>query len=430
MRDLWEAANSTATLNFTIPADWNGGSGVDDGGEDAGFLSRFRITTDWASAADSDFNGFASDGEVEDYLISNESLPVSIHSFDSRFTKEGLVIEWGTVSETRNVGFSVWGDIGNGLELLTPEMIPGKAVDPVRPHRYEVTVPGVFKGQVDDLAVTAVDHDGDEEVFGLFEAGQAYGKKVDPAPLAWGQIGADVRARLAERAASASRGNDASVGAVDVRTGAVGLHEITWGDLAGAGLDLTGVDPAQIAVTLKGKPVARDIAFDVAPERGAMRRAGLLKSAREQSRGPEVFGPGDVIRFWAERPKLPDALYLDDYSYRISVDPALARQASSENGKPKPGPATALKRIRQDVDAAYNFGSPLDDPWYAARLRADRNNVYETTFEVDSALAAGESGRIEAVVAGLTDFPENPDHRIQLEVNGELLADEILKGRL
>jgi len=418
-------SNVTVTLDFEIPDDF-----ADTGASLETFVSRFRITTDWSASTDAAPTGSATDGEVEDYAIPLESLPVSIHSFDSRYTTEGLVLEWGTVSETRNAGFFVWGDFGNGLELLTPEMVPAKAVDPVRPHRYQVTVPGVFEGQVDDLAVTAVDHDGDEKVFGMFRAGQSYGKKVDPAPLGWGQIGADVRARLAEHAASsASRGNDGSVGAVDVRASAVGLHEITWGDLASAGLDLTGVDPAQIAVTLKGKPVARDIAFDVAPERGAMRRAGLLKSVREQSRGSEAFGPGDVIRFWAERPKIPDALYLDDYTYRISLDPALARQASSENSKPKPGPATALKRIRQDIDAAYNFGSPLDDPWYAARLRADRNNLYETVFEVDSALAAGESGRIEAVVSGLTDFPENPDHRIQLEVNGELLVDQTFEGQ-
>ena len=55
---------------------------------------------------------------MEDHKLDPGTLPVSIHSFDSRFTDEGLVLEWGTVSETRNAGFFIWGDRGNGPELL------------------------------------------------------------------------------------------------------------------------------------------------------------------------------------------------------------------------------------------------------------------------------------------------------------------------
>ena len=436
----------TCTLDFVIPGNWNGDNG-DPGGTDDAFLSRFRVTTDWADQSEATLGGFASDGEVEDYLITSSTLPVSIHSFESRFNSDGLLLEWGTVSETRNVGFFVWGDTGNGLELLTPEMIPAKAVDPVRPHRYQVTVPGVFEGQAGDLAVTAVDYDGDEEVYGLFEAGQAYGKKIDPAPLAWNRIGADVRARLARTpprldvtlkgqksagsklvADARSAGGDASVEAVDVRTGAVGLHQVSWSDLADAGLDLTGVDPAQIAVTLKGEPVARDVVAGGASGRGAMRRVASLSAARDESRGPTMFGPGDVVRFWAVKPKLPDALYLDDYSYRISVDAALARSAGNEMTKPKTGPATYLEVIEQNLDNQYHFANPLADPWFAARLRADTNNVYETQFTVDGALRAVGPGTLEVVAGGFTDFPESPDHRLQVEFNGEMLADVRFNG--
>jgi len=436
----------TCTLDFVIPGNWNGDNG-DPGGTDDAFLSRFRVTTDWADEAEATLGGFASDGEVEDYLISSSTLPVSIHSFESKYDSEGLVLEWGTVSETRNVGFFVWGDLGNGLELLTPEMIPAKAVDPVRPHRYQVTVPGVFEGQVGDLAVTAVDYDGDEEVYGLFQAGQAYGKKFDPAPVAWNRIGANVRARLSEHAAAAARGlkdqkrqgsklvayardagREDSVAAVDVRTDAVGLHEVSWSDLADAGLDLAGVDSAEIAVTLKGQPVARDITFNVASQRGQARHSASLGASVDQSRGPTTFGPGDVIRFWTVEPTLPDALYLDNYSYRISVNPELAHSAGIETTKPKSGPATHLEVIEQDIDNQYHFANPLEDPWFAARLRADTNNVYETQFMVDDALRIDQPGTLEVVAGGFTDFPESPDHQLQVELNGEVLADVRFNG--
>jgi len=432
------------SLNFTIPDDWNGDNG-DPGGTDSAFVSRFRVTTDWVSAANADFEGFASDGEVEDHLIDADTLPVSIHSFDSRFTAAGLALEWGTVSETRNVGFFVWADLGRGLELLTPEIIPAKSVDPVRPHRYSHTVPGLFQGQVSDLAITAVDHEGKEEVFGLFQPGKGYGKRLDPAMIGWPQIRAQLRERLnlrAVRAESATARKSSGsalisartapadeIRAVDIVTSAPGLTEVTWQDLVDAGLDLTGVAPGSIAVMLKGEAIARDIVIADLNAADSARQQYSLSTVLAESRSSAVFGPGSAIRFWSEEPKLPDALYLESYTYRISLDPARAKNASVENSKAKPGPENTLAHLHQDVDSAYSFGSPLADPWYAARLRADRDNVHEAVFEIDDALVASGRGRIAVVVAGLTDFPASPDHQIQVEVNGQLLVDDTFEGQ-
>ena len=108
-------------------------------------FARFRITTD----RDSDFFttdgpapfGFAEDGEVEDYVITAGTLPVSISGFETRKTREGLEVSWSTVSETENVGFYLWNYAGGELELLTPDMIPSKTGDAAHPQDYSYTIP-------------------------------------------------------------------------------------------------------------------------------------------------------------------------------------------------------------------------------------------------------------------------------------------------
>jgi len=390
-------------LDFTIPTDWNGGPEVNDGGTDSAFLARFRVTTDWASTAESDFNGFASDGEVEDYLISSSSLPVNISAFDSRFTDQGLEIDWNTASETRNAAFYLWGDRGDGMELLTPDPIPSGTVDPAQPGRYRHRIPGIAQGEVGELAITAVDLRGDEQVYGVFEAGAFYGEGSVTEPIAW----ADIRSRTFARVSQHALQPTVPAQAVDFEVAAPGMQTVSWQMLADAGLDLTGVDPSSIAVTRNGKAVARRM---VSGDAGG-------------------FRPGDEIRFWGEKPAGRDALYLVRYHYRISVDPARARPAQdAATDAPGAGPRFYMARLFQDVDNAYHLATRLADPWYAARLKAGSDDRYATAFTIGSDLVTGEAGRLQVHLAGLTDSHANPDHHVRVAVNGQVVGERIFEG--
>jgi len=411
-------------------------------------FSRFRITTDrdlgtfFTEEGPAPF-GEVGNGEVEDHRIAAGTLPVSIHSFDSRFTDEGLVLEWGTVSETRNAGFYLWGDFGNGPELLLDQPIGSRALDAASSQRYAVTIPGVSRGAVSDLIVTAVDTEGNEEVFGMFEPGKAYGRKSDPLPIAWGAIRQQVSARMAERAYAERQRSPASgaaadfmraadagaaVLAVDFKVASEGMQQITWQDLRDAGLDLTGVANAQIAVTLDGEPVARHVlgAVDTAPIR-ALSRVGNSSGSPASAE----FGPGGSIRFWGIKPEGRDALYLDDYVYRITVDSELAVGSKSINTKPKPGAEFHLQRELLNEDLGYSFTSPLDDPWYAARLRAGTsNNQYTRTIQVDQWLVSDQLARLDVVLAGGNNEPISPNHHARILVNGQVIDDVFFTGSI
>ncbi|HKL52948.1 MAG TPA: C25 family cysteine peptidase, partial [Wenzhouxiangellaceae bacterium] len=354
-------------------------------------------------------------------------LPVSIHSFDSRFENGDLVVDWGTVSETRNAGFALWGDRGDGPELLTSSLIAGGDGDPLEPRQYSHRIAGVAPGEYERLFVTAVDVNGKERLYGDFEPGFAYGKPVAPAPIRWDRLRAEARSRMAELNQRSSTGGSATPAtAVDVTAAHTGMIEVSHEQLTSAGLDLSDVPASRIAVTLKGEPVSRHVT-----------------GAIEGTDGQPLFGPGASVRFWADAPEIPDALYVDHYSFRIADDPANALPAASLVGEftgfvdsfePPPPPGSSVvgsytARQTRDDDLAYNFASPLADPWYTARLRAGRNDTHIATFDLDSAAIPDQPATLRVRVGGLTDFPEAPDHRVVVELNGQTLGEKIFEGQ-
>jgi len=487
------------TDNASFELDWmvNPGSRTNRGE----FSFRFRLSTD-PTFLDADTlapTGTLVDGEVEDHTVNITSLPVSVAAFDSAWTGSGLRVEWTTVSETRNIGFEIWGRDGEGWRVLGDDMVPSQVSDAVTPQRYSVTLSGVGRGGLERIALTAIDTRGREEMYGMFEVGRRYGKAVQPASIDWSAVAAGNQQRLLQRGQSAQAGpihgagvDSGRVTAVDLRAADPGMQRVSYAQLRDAGLDLAGVDPAAIAVTLKGEPVARRVVIPQADASGGGGKddrggkgagnAGVISSAvAGSSTGGDPgasdegnFGPGASIHFWAVQPGLPDALYLADYTYRVEINPDKARRAvplmaeaqsapadgggktpnaagdasagQSDSGPgllvvgartaggaayPGPGPTrTHTEVVTVNEDNGYHFASPLADPWYAARLRAGASNDrHATTVDLDAALRDDLDAEITVTLAGLTDFPAAPDHRVQVSVNGELLADAQFDGR-
>jgi hypothetical protein len=420
------ATPSTFALDFVLPVD-TADSGPD--GNNGNFIGRFRLTSDWASAADALPTGSATNGEIEDHRIpSAGTLPVSIVAFKSTTNTEGLLVEWTTASETRNAGFRVWGDDGDGLRVLTEQPVAAIGGDASTPRNYSVLLPRLHSGDLRSLAISAIDFHGKEEFYGHFQPGSGFGEKRQPAPIDWTTIRQDTD-RLVQRA-SARR--SLTVSRVHATPAETGLVAVSHSELVSAGLDLTGVPVDHIAVTLKDDAVARDIV------------------GGNSSDGVERFGPGSSIRFWSDKPGFPDALYLDHYSYAILEAPELVRPVRdqqstwvvfSDRFEPAAGLQQAAGTIamgpvqflyqsvwRYEEDRNYHFTSPLADPWSAATLRADASNSHGVHFDLDDALIAGQTSRLTVRVGGLTDFPASPDHHVRVLLNGIELGEAFFEG--
>ncbi len=403
-------------------------------------FARFRVTTDvdsgFFSAGGPAPFGTAEDGEIEDHRVPPGTVPVGIHAFESRSVPEGIEVSWSTVSENENVGFYLWGDNGQQFELLTPEMIPAKAGDVMTSREYAVTIPAKAVQNVQDLIITAVDQSGKEEMYGMFSIGGAYGRDALAAPIDWTGIRSETEQNLARLGLTldgqtVQRNNFVSQPvAVDFQVQAEGMQRVTYQDLVSAGLDLRGVSPDQIAVTLNGQPVPRKIHSTIkSSQRASSNRRAV--SGGSSTAAPTMLDSGFVVDFWGERPQVPDALYVDSYTYRISVDKNLARDIDAYSGRRLMQEASFHWRtIEVEENNAYAMGSVLDDPWYMQGLRANHStDSFATTITLPSDRFPNQPAWLEARVAGVTDFPQAPDHQVELYFNGERVETVEFDGR-
>ena len=392
-------------------------------------FSRFRISTDPTWGANPSPLGELPDGEVEDHFLNEGTIPVSIHAFESEFTAEGLVVRWSTASETHNMGFYLWGQMAASgrFELLTPQMIASSASDIVEPQSYSVTIPRLTARDVGDLMLTAVDYFGNEEMYGYFSSGHAYGELNPPDPIDWAAIRQQAELTLARsglvdrgvwRAASLARGQSAI--AADFLVTEPGMQRITHEELLAMGLNLAGTDASRIAVTVKGRGVPRAIESPA---------AGPSLTGRVT--GSPSFGPGSAVLFWGEKPAQPKANFIDHLVYRIEIDGNQAIDMG-DHDLPVSQPGDLVRaRQRRDEDVAYNFSNPSPDPWHLAELRSWQPNRsrFDANFAVSGTIESAHPARVQVDIAGLTAAPLGPDHRIRVLINGTPIGEHSFSGR-
>lgn len=392
-------------------------------------FARFRISTDTRDSFSTDpsSQGFLADGEIEDHVLDAGTVPVSIHAFESRFVRGGLEVVWSTASETHNQGFYIWGETsGDGFALLTPEMVESKATDIAQPNEYRVVLPGLEPGGVRDLVITALDYFGEEEMYGYFRVGEAFGRENTSSSIDWHAVRAQADMRMQRlghapqsamwRAQTQQTRSSVPI-AADFEVQAEGMQRISFDDLLASGLDLTGVAADRIAVTRAGEGVPRRVVLP--------RGQGHKGSPEGDSRNSRpVFGPGSEIHFWGEQPTLPDALYIDTYVYRVTVDAERAIPTRIHRSRVNRGSGLHLVGQRVAEANLYHFVNPNADPWYMQQLRSSGSNTeFTTSFDVPASLRPDLSAEVLVRVGGLTAMPASPNHRIQIQVNGQVIED-------
>jgi len=405
----------TCNVTFTVPGDFTPAA-------EESTYARFRLGSSFAEVSSP--TGAATDGEVEDYIVPASSMPVSLSSFESRLTGSSLSVEWTTASETFNVGFDIWTRVDDEWRRLTEEPILSKAVDAVTPGEYRarLSLKDIDPASIQGLALSTIETTGGQELYGTFEVGESYGDQALPEPIAWDVVRAEHDATMRDkgyekrggkwrqaRRNGAANGAAASDSAMEVLVSEPGMQRLTYEDLESLGMDLAGLRPNAIAVTLKGEAVARRI---------------------EPGRGNGLLGPGGYIDFWGKAPDFPDALYVSEYVYRVEVNPEKAQRADRQMRRVRDGQQQALHPLRVNEDVSYSFVNATEDPWHAAMLMYPWGpRSYSASVDVDDALVTGEPGRVEVRLTAFSDFPKvDPDHRVRLLVNGELVEEEDISG--
>jgi uncharacterized repeat protein (TIGR01451 family) len=347
------------------------------------------------------------------------TTPVTLAYFEATGGGGSVSFRWTTSTEVGNLGFNLWALGETGLEKLNRELIPSHAIDSIEPQRYEYESSGV---PASEFVLEDVDIFGVSRFHGPFELGSAGGNaEVEARAIDWQSIRSEHmakrKARLAKRAAKARgplagltrspgtrRTRRFPVAEIEVPTD--GIYRVRHEDLIAAGIDLTGMPSRHLVLRSGGEAVP-------------MRVVGADR----------FWAPGAFIEFVGQG---LETLYTKANVYRLQVGRGAGLRAGQD-------PTRAPSWVRAEAfyfetetfedNRAYHFASPSGDPWYDAWLLAVSDPV-ETTreFTLDHHAEGAGDLSIEVSMWGVTDFPQNPDHHVRIEVNGVEVGDEIFDG--
>lgn len=358
---------------------------------------RLRITTDasFMSDASPQPNGLASDGEVEDHRLPPNTLPVTLASVQSTVTSGGLDLRFSTASETDNVGFTIEEKTGERWQVLH-DLVASAASNSAEPQAYSVrlsTLPA-------SGAFYIVDHDarGRRQEHGPFAVGARVGQDLSADRFNW-----SATARAVEQART--MGTVSNAGKLWVSE--PGFHRVTAAQLATAGVQLVGVPVEQIAVTFRGQGVPRR----VMPDTG-------------------TFAAGSYIDFPASA---ATSLYTREFPYIVRGDGVgvivIDRNERAANAEES---AWYWAESTFAPDLIYNHSSPTADPWFAVSLlgRPGLPVSHAQALGVTAVAAdSGEFSELSVDLAGVTNWDGGEaDHHVQLQVNGQTVADERFDG--
>ncbi|MBP7623694.1 MAG: hypothetical protein KA763_06935 [Xanthomonadales bacterium] len=198
------------------------------------------------------------------------------------------------------------------------------------------------------------------------------------------------------RAASRNRPNaKVASNEAEIRVAATGWCRVSHEDLLAAGIDFSGADASQLALSL-----------------GADRIPLII-------RGGSAFGPGSAIEFYGRA--VDDSLYTDTATYRLKIDRRSATRFANV------GVAAALNsaysvdvstKVAQDRE--YNYSAQSEDPWASARLvRSGATSTRSTdTFEAMPAGDIGVATLTVSLTGGLDYAGNGDDHSARFLLNG------------
>ncbi|MDY7092501.1 MAG: C25 family cysteine peptidase [Acidobacteriota bacterium] len=402
---------ATLTFDYTIASGTPQGTNI-----------TLATSTYWSNTSPSD------PAAVEQTMLSCslgiETTPVTLAWISAQRDGDDLVVEWSTATESRNLGFHLYGaDQAPGRESvrrlagetqlgerLTGELVPSRLGDSTQPQEYRWRLDD-FSG--DRFFLEDVDASGKSRVHGPFEVGKVHGARPRPQAVEWNRV---------QQAARAAQRNDLRFGGAAVRGGPApaaapihlqvtgdGFFRVSYEELAAAGHDLAGVAAKDLALSHGGEPVARQV------------------------EGGPRFGPGSVIRFFGQG---IDSLYTDTNVYRLTaetnagLDLAVDRSPVPQRGA---APEWYWESHRGGDDRLYAFSSPTGDPWYDTRMltfQTPRSWSFDLPVEdlARDVTGAAPAARLSLSLWGVTDWPESPDHHLRVLVNGTVVADETFDG--
>lgn len=328
------------------------------------------------------------------------TTPVSLALLDARRLGRQLDVRFASATEVGHLGYRIWGrtEKTRPWTLLSDALIVSVGGDAMRGRNYQriVDAPGVAYVRIEE-----VDLLGRSRFHPSVDVDAPVGSEASAEPLDWAAIN---RANAGVALLRIAGSNQA-----EAMVKVEGIQRVRFEDLLAAGWTGAGSALDAIAVSEAGVAVARLVACNDASS---------------------TFGTGCYVE-WLGKPR--ESLYGAEHAYRISVDRALARPVGggallNAGGAAGSSPRVLASELVVAPNRAYSFSAPGADPWFDERIVAT-TQATEITRNFTLPERATGSVTMRVMLWGGLDFTgSNPDHSVQVQVNGNVLASQRFDG--
>lgn len=405
------SGTGTTEYSFQIPT----GTNVDDGRV---LHARFRVFATYPGDAPlpngqaTDLSGQPTVGEVEDYeitLLGGTPIhtPVTLSYFRAVRNGNNVTFNWSTATETGNVGFNLYVGDETARTLINTELIASKVVDSL--NRQDYTYTATVSGNtffIEDVSVA-----GETKVHGPFQLGKEYGEKAQNDVIDWNLIKGENSAKDTTRQNDLAPGLTVSntkkvpTSALNFQVSKTGIYRVTYEMLKAAGYDLNGVQIAKMGLSSNGNAVPI------------------------YTNGKTAFGSGSYIEFYGQA---LDTLYTDTNIYTLQTNatkPARIKVNTKQPTSKTTYAASYIETVSINNQKAYSYSAPGNDPWYESRLLVYTTpKVWTRSVTIEGLANTTSPTNINLAIWGGTDFPQSPDHHMQVSINDSLIADQVFDG--
>jgi len=190
-----------------------------------------------------------------------------------------------------------------------------------------------------------------------------------------------------------------------------GIYRVTYETLKADGLDLADVPVTKITLTNRGQIVP------------------IFTGSKGSTRTNGKFGPGDYLEFYGEA---LDTIYTDTNVYILQVNKAPANRIATITASPRKGvtsPTSYEEVMELNNQRSFSAASPGSEMWYDTRmLTYTTPKSWNFDFQIDGLSNTQQPAALELTVWGVTDWPQSPDHRLTVSLNGIALAAQTFDG--
>jgi hypothetical protein len=227
-------------------------------------------------------------------------------------------------------------------------------------------------------------------------------------------LGPSTAAPTANAALATQASLATSAGVLEITVAEDGVVRLTGADLQAAGFDVAG-DPRDLWLYTLGQPV----------------------SIRLDGEADGSLDPGDVLEFFGQRNQTratgsTQTRYADQNAYWLAYGTGPGPRIADVDGSPAEASLAPFTSYREGVlyeqQRRLNSGPQAEgsDHWFTDLL-TNRSQTYTLSL---SGVAQPALATLRYRLRGRSALPADPDHHVQIEVGGALVADLLFDGQV